>query len=50
MMTLVIFPMGNNSNIDDQILMIEGGERGGVKKAIFVMTSYVNAPLRRVDG
>ena len=35
MMTLVIFPMGDNSNIDDQILMIEGGEGGGVKKSYF---------------
>ena len=31
MMTLVIFLMGSNSNIDDE-------EFGGFKKAIFVMT------------
>ena len=41
MMTLVIFSIGNNSNIDDE--GEEGGGRG-VKKANFVMTSFVNDP------
>ena len=37
---LVNFSIGNNSIIDN-----EGG--GGVKKAYFEMTSFVNGPLSR---
>ena len=35
MMTLNIFSIGNNSNIDDE---------GGVKKVNFEVTSFVNTP------